>query len=137
MGDDRNKSKKDADKSARRQPWSPGTTESSPYQPDHKYGHENRTGVGLTKTAIGHCESRSSGDPVRLTEDNAYAYKNMVSSSKPIAERSFIGKGNEPGGVTREYAGEIDGRPGGAYVSDRGTGPRINTTFSPKNRKKN
>ena len=94
MGDNQIKSGTDANKPVGRQPWTTSITEPSSYKPDHEHGHEDRTGVGLTKTAISHCESRSSNDPMRLTEDNAYHYKNMVSSTEATAERSFPGKDN-------------------------------------------
>ena len=35
------------------------------------------------------------------------------------------------GGVTRTHIGDVNGQVGGAYVSDRGAGPRINTTYTP------
>ncbi|CAF1688442.1 unnamed protein product, partial [Adineta ricciae] len=55
----------------------------------------------------------------------------MVSTTNATSERAFVGRDNEPAGVTRQYIGEINGQPAGAYASDRGMGPRINTTFTP------
>ncbi|CAF1496812.1 unnamed protein product [Adineta steineri] len=118
-------------KSTGRQAWGSPTIEPSSYIPDHPYSHENRTGVGLSKTAINHCQSRSQNDPMRLTEDNAYHFKTMVSTTQPTSERSFLGTDTQPDGVTRIHTGNVNGQLGGAYVSDRGIGLRINTTYTP------